>query len=1067
VAALDAAAGQRRGAFAGRAGSSTAMVLGAVARRRPANRLLIVAHLDQADEIFHELSAQGLDVARFPALETLPGETSARSDLLGERLLLAESITAATHRVVVAPIAALMQPIPSPEDIAGLLRRIRPGDRIDLEEFRAWMVAAGWVRAATVERASEFAMRGDVVDIFPEVGPPIRLDVFGDEVESIHAIDLDTMGSAERLPQVDLVAGAAALDQGSDTSGPPQLTLGALLSKDWEVILDDVEEVRSQGHAYLDRVAGGGWIASVEDVQASLIERCGGITMLGAPHDAAELELPVSRTDDFPDQAAAAAESIAERSRGADIIVVCRTQGDLARMRELLGTLPRGVSLVEGELAGGFVWSGGTRPTHFVPYDEIVHRYQVRRVGHASSTRRDLDAFVEIAPGDYVVHREHGIARFEGVRKQSRSGEDDASVEEFLVLEFAQGARLLIPASGIDDVHRYIGAVKGAPDRSILGGKAWAGRKERAAESVRELAAELLRVQAVRQGRSGTACPTDGEWQHEFEAAFPWEETPDQRNAFDAVQQDMCAPRPMDRLVCGDVGFGKTEVAIRAAFRAALAGRQVAILVPTTVLAEQHERTFRSRFAGFPFRVESISRFKTGATQRGVLEDLASGAIDVLVGTHRILSDDIVFKDLGLVVIDEEQRFGVEHKQRLLQLRATVDVLTMTATPIPRTLHMSMMGLRDISSLQTAPVDRRAVVTEVMPWGEERLKAAIRRELAREGQVFVVHNRISDLDDIAEAIHALAPDARIVTGHGRMSAKELERTMLAFMRREADILVSTTIIESGIDIPNANTMIINEADRFGLAELHQLRGRVGRSRNRAYCYLLLPMQRQVNPDARRRLQAVESFSMLGAGFRIALRDLELRGAGNLLGPEQSGHIAAVGYELYCRLLEQAVADLREGKTPDQDLAVIDLGWCGYFPEAWIPGVARRLDAYRRLVGAVSPEAIKRVMEDLASAYGDVPPAATRMRWCQELAVAGMRLGAKSLLRRDDDIVITARQPEVLHAAMKHFPGRVRRVGQRGNDGSGEVWWRPPASWLALDVLADAIGRLASREEIAA
>ncbi|QYU66471.1 phosphate ABC transporter ATP-binding protein PstB [Leptolyngbya sp. 15MV] len=578
-----------------------------------------------------------------------------------------------------------------------------------------------------------------------------------------------------------------------------------------------------------------------------------------------------------------------------------------------------------------------------MPYHELLHRYHTRRRAVRLRAARAMDTFLDIAPGDYVVHAEHGIARFLGLgaikaprRRAPAEGEQvpaplrearrTQEPEEYLTLEFAGGSKLHVPALQIDQVQRYVGGFKGKPQLSTLGGQRWKAQKQRVADSVRDLAAEMLRVRAAREHMPGIRYPGDTAWMREFEAEFPYEETEDQLAAIAEIKRDMESPRPMDRLICGDVGFGKTELAIRAAFKAAEFGKQVAVLVPTTVLAEQHERTLRSRLSGYPFRIESLSRFKSDAQQRQIIRDAAKGQIDILVGTHRILSDDVRFADLGLVVIDEEQRFGVEHKERLLRLRLTVDVLTLSATPIPRTLHMSMLGLRDISSLTTAPLDRRAIVTEVIPFNERRVQQAIARELAREGQVYVVHNRISDIFSFADSIQKLAPGARVVVGHGQMDPHTLEDVMLRFMRRDADILVSTTIIESGIDIPTANTIIINDADRFGLADLHQLRGRVGRSKHRAYCYLMLPNDRPLKETARKRLKAIEQYSMLGAGFKIAMRDLEIRGAGNLLGAEQSGHIAAVGYEMYCRLLDQTVRELK-GERPHPTISAtgIDIG----------------------------------------------------------------------------------------------------------------------------------------------
>jgi transcription-repair coupling factor (superfamily II helicase) len=568
----------------------------------------------------------------------------------------------------------------------------------------------------------------------------------------------------------------------------------------------------------------------------------------------------------------------------------------------------------------------------------------------------------------------------------------------------------------------------------------------------------MLRVQAARSATKGIAYPADTDWQREFEAQFPYEETDDQLTAIAATKRDMERARPMDRLVCGDVGFGKTEIAIRAAFKAVEAGRQVAVLVPTTVLCEQHERSFRDRFRAYPFRVESVSRFKSDAEQKATLDALARGEVDVIIGTHRLLSKDVVFHDLGLVVVDEEQRFGVEHKQRLLEFRVTADVLTLSATPIPRTLHMAMLGLRDISSLTTAPADRRAIVTEVIPYNERRVQQAILRELAREGQVFFVHNRISDLFSVADDIQRLAPGARIVVGHGQMPPRELEDAMLRFMRRDADILVSTTIIESGIDIPTANTMIINNAHMFGLAELHQLRGRVGRWKHRAYCYLVLPKDRPVRDEALKRLHAVEEFSMLGAGFRIAMRDLELRGAGNLLGEEQSGHIAAVGYEMYCHLLEQAVGALRnEVKVSPLD-TILDIGLTGSVPKGWIPSDARRMEAYRRIGQADTLAALSKVAADLESAYGEAPAATKDLLEAAEIRLRAATLGVRALVRKDQDVIFRTTRPRELESLFAGVQGAVRVVGSPDESGVTDVYFRPPKAFLEPKSLAAVLRR---------
>jgi transcription-repair coupling factor (superfamily II helicase) len=722
------------------------------------------------------------------------------------------------------------------------------------------------------------------------------------------------------------------------------------------------------------------------------------------------------------------------------VIVACQNEGEQQRFGELLAEhAPHAAHIASHRayLHGGFVLRSDAASLALVPYHELLHRFTVRRRAARIGAARAMDTFLDFAPGDFVVHTEHGIARFVGLSLlparelpaalraylRSAGAEIAQEPEEYLTLEFSGGSKLHVPVTQIDRVQKYVGGFSGKPPLSSLGGQKWKNQKERVSQSVRELAAELLRVRAAREHMPGVQYAADTSWQREFEAEFPYTETEDQLSALASIKKDMQSPRPMDRLVCGDVGFGKTELAIRAAFKACEFGKQVAVLVPTTVLAEQHERTFRARFAGYPFRIESLSRFKSPAEARAILADLRKGQVDVVIGTHRLLSKDVTFADLGLVIIDEEQRFGVEHKERLLHLRLTVDILTLSATPIPRTLHMAMLGIRDISSLTTAPVDRRAIVTEVIPWNPIRIRQAIERELARDGQVFFVHNYIHDLLSVCDDLHKLVPHARIVHGHGQMDPEELEDVMLRFMRRDADILVSTTIIESGIDIPTANTIIVNEADRFGLAELHQLRGRVGRSRHRGYCYLLLPDDRAVKEKAQKRLKAIEQFSMLGAGFKIAMRDLEIRGAGNILGPEQSGHIAAVGYEMYCQLLERAVHDL-SGAAPTNIAAgtSLEIGIPSHIPRAYIPSDTRRLEAYRRLAAAADAAALHALREDLTRAYGEPPRSVIRLLDLAELRLCVAALGVKTITIRGQDVVLSCQDsPRVAETMSAHAP----------------------------------------------
>src|SRR5262249_27459560 len=543
---------------------------------------------------------------------------------------------------------------------------------------------------------------------------------------------------------------------------------------------------------------------------------------------------------------------------------------------------------------------------------ELFHREDTRQVlPRRRLESRAIDSFLELAEGDLVVHVSHGMARCRGMQVLDKNGKE----EEYLTLEFRDAVRVFVPASKIDLVQKYVGGARAEPELSKFGGVGWTRKKEKVEQAVLDLASDMIELQALRAAQPGIATGPDSEWQAEFEASFPYQETPDPLTTLTELKTHLEGGRPMDRLVCGDVGYGKTELAIRAAFKAVDNGRQVAVLVPTTVLAEQHYRTFSQRLAEYPFTVEVISRFRSGAEQRRILERLGRGGIDIIIGTHRLVSADVRFKDLGLVIIDAEQRFGVEHKERLKPLRAKVDVLTLTATPIPRTLHLSLLGIRDISNLETPPPDRLSIETRIVRFDSTLIRHAVLRELNREGQVYFVHNRVHNIHEIADRLRKIVPEARLVIGHGQMHEDELEHAMLSFVRRDADILVATTIIESGLDIPNANTIFINEADNYGLADMHQLRGRVGRYKHRAYAYLLLDGSKQLTPVAAKRLKAIEEFTELGAGFKIALRDLEIRGAGNILGTQQSGHVAAVGYEMYCQLLENAVRRLAQQPAP--------------------------------------------------------------------------------------------------------------------------------------------------------
>lgn len=1044
----------------GAAGSSTVFVAAALARRTQRTLLLVTAHIDEADEAVSELNdlfAAGLgpEPVLFPALESSPGEGGSALDLLAERLTVVRRlIEGNTPGIMVAPFPSLMQLVPDATLLPKLLRVARAGERCSPRELAEWLAHAGYLRTEAIENPCEFAVRGGLIDVFPPGGAlPVRLDFFGDELERIFEIDLVTQASDRRVPEAQLVG--ANISSILEDAG--KVSIAELLPRGTVCVIAELSEVLEQGRGYWERMNDGQGVLSPQALFKSLGARCHAMVDINgfSSTNASDrvVALPAITLPAFDDEVAQAFGELGELATRVPTSLCCDTEGELARAQELLGEHARSakVNTLRQHVHRGFIWESD-KPFAVVPQHEVLHRFGVRRRVQRVGAATTRDAFMQFSAGDYVVHRDHGIARFHGLQLIG-GGE-----EEFLTLEFDAGAKIHVPASKIDLVQKYIGSGAARPTLSAIGGKRWKAQKERVQEAVRDMAGEMLRIQAAREASAGIRFPEDTPWMHEFESDFAWTETEDQLTAIAAVKRDMQSPRPMDRLICGDVGFGKTEVAIRAAFKAVESGRQVAVLVPTTVLAEQHERTFRDRFRAYPFRIESLSRFKTGAESKLILADLAAGKVDVVIGTHRILSKDVAFADLGLVIVDEEQRFGVEHKQRLLAFRLSADVLTLSATPIPRTLHMSLLGIRDISSLTTAPLDRRAIVTEVIPWNPRRIQQAIRRELARQGQVFFVHNRVNDIEKMAAEVQAMVPDARVLIGHGQMTPTMLEEVMLKFMRHEADILVSTTIIESGIDIPIANTMVIHDANIFGLAELHQLRGRVGRSKHRAYCYMTLPQDRVMTEDAMKRLKAIEDYSMLGAGFRIAMRDLEIRGAGNLLGAEQSGHIATVGYEMYCQLLEQAVGELRSEDRVVPSDTMLDIGIAASIPRGYVPSDLRRMEAYRRIAMAKDPEHLAKVRTDLESAYGAPPAAVQTLLDLADVRLAATIMGVRSIARREQDVVFRTIDPGALETRLAGIQGTVRVVGQPDEQGVVDVYLRPAKAFLMPKPLLQVLRR---------
>ncbi|KPK82853.1 MAG: hypothetical protein AMJ81_09060, partial [Phycisphaerae bacterium SM23_33] len=1047
-------------------GSSAPLLGAAVGVARSATVLFVCTHLDDADAIADDIEVlTGREAELFPAWEADvdPFEAAAAAlrpdhvsdEIVGERLRLLSLLSGGAGggevpQFIVAPIAALMQPVPNRQALGQAGLSLRTGGQTDPERLTQWLVDAGFDRVEQVDQQGEFARRGGIMDIFaPGTNQPVRIEFFGEAVESIRHFDLDTQRSTAEIDGYDLVATAAGVQ-----TDPARTThLLEYLPPEAVVCVVEPVEVASMAETFYRRL---GPAAGVHRPEAVLegMKRLATLEMWAfSPSKRGQdqrLEMGIRSLQRLETTTADALEELAQLGEDNDLWVYCENPAERDRFLEILSAsqpnLAGRVQTGIGHLSRSFHWPAERLVV--AGHHEIFHRYARPRRLRRVRAGRPIDSFVDLQEGDYVVHVAHGIARFEGLRQLEKAGRK----EEYLTLRFADRALLHVPVTEIQLVQKYIGARRGHPTLSHLGGKGWSLRKQRVERAVSDLAAELLRVQAIRASSPGISYAGRSEWLGKFEQEFIYAETEDQLSAMGQIYGDMGEPRPMDRLLCGDVGYGKTELAMRAAFRVAETGKQVALLVPTTVLAAQHYRTFRERMADYPFVVEVISRFRSKVEQARIVEAAAGGRVDVLIGTHRLLSEDVRFADLGLVIIDEEQRFGVEHKERLKRMRATVDVLTMTATPIPRTLHMALLGLRDISNLTTPPLDRRAIHTEVCQEHDERIRAAILRELNRKGQVFFVHNRVFNIESVADHVRGIVPEARVAVAHGQMPERRLEDTMLRFVRGKTDVLVCTTIIESGLDIPTANTMFVHEADRFGLAQLHQLRGRIGRYKYRAYCYLLLPVRRSVTRTAAKRLKAVEEFSDLGAGFQIAMRDLEIRGAGNILGPEQSGHIAAVGYELYCQLLEQAVRKTRGEEVAPPPHCHVELAVEAYIPRSYISSSRQRMEVYRRMALCESPEDLAQLGRDLADAYGPIPPVVDDLLTVALIRVLAGRLGMDSIVLHPPDVVFSLGDAARAEAGLAGLAGTVRLVDER------TAYWRPPPTYLEAPTLLTVLRR---------
>jgi transcription-repair coupling factor (superfamily II helicase) len=1022
-------------------GSSDAVVLAALARRHP-QRLFVVlaAGVPEAERWLADLESVGggARIALYPHREAF-GEAEPHAEVAGERVETLERLSRGDVQILLTTPRAVLERTQLPRAVQEARLDLRRGDVWRPEDLAAHLLRVGFERVPLVDDVGQFSVRGGIFDIYGfGMAEPVRLEFWGDEISELRHFDLYSQRStrAAEVAVVLPVDGRAHADADGNGAAPAEfervtlaelwtpdtvlfhadgLDVGAELRRTWDEAQHHLDLARRRGEDVPRRET------LFLDPPAAERALAGFGAYVEVPPDKAGQEAPDLG---FPTRAPEPVERDIRRLRrlvrdGLPTVILCDNAGQAERLDELLNEderTPSPAALAIGVLGGGFVVPPGHGPSgaglRVLTDHEIFRRERRIRRARKYSAGTALDAAAALKPGDFVVHLEHGVGIYRGIETKFVG----TGTIEVAVIEYEGGDKLNVPLYRLDQVERYRAAGDvddDAPPPRLhkLGGRRWSQQREKTRAAIQEMTVELLDLYARRKVAGRPPHLPDTAWQRQLESSFLFEDTPDQRKATADVKTDMEGGRPMDRLLVGDVGYGKTEIAVRAAFKAVQSGRQVAVLVPTTILADQHYRTFSDRFADFPVRVALLSRFQTAKEQAQALADIAAGKVEVIIGTHRLLSPDVAFHSLGLIVVDEEHRFGVKHKERLKQLRLETDVLTLTATPIPRTLHQSLAGLRDMTLMQTAPRDRSPVLTFVEPMDDGLLDEAISRELDRGGQVFFVHNRIETIEAIADHVRRVVPRARVAVGHGQMRERDLEEVMRRFVHGEVDVLVSTLIVETGLDVPNANTMFVNNAHHFGLAQLYQLRGRVGRSHRRAYCYLMVPDA--IDEDAERRLAVLEHHTELGAGYRVALKDMELRGAGNLLGPEQSGFVHAVGFDMYLRMLDETVRRLADGDAPPKPTpADVSLDQAAYLPDDYVASPEAKLDVYRRLGAAATAAEIDAIRDEVRDRFGPPPAPAEGYFSVAYLRVVGGLLGVEGVLVRGDEGRVTFRDSAV-------------------------------------------------------
>lgn len=944
----------------------------------------------EAEAIYDDLCTfVGEDnAALFPAWEVLPSDTmDPADDIVAERMNALQRLTEATEKGtalhLVLPVRAYLQFTPDRKRLLGDALTLRAGEDFSLEELLERLIKMGYTREVMVENRGDVSVRGGIVDIFPISSElPYRLEFFGDELESIRRFEPETqrsIDSAEEMRVLPRSEKALLADAAHKNQALTVLT--DYCAKDTLVVFDEALAIREEAEQLSARFGESPFYLQWDDAETRLAKfrrfslsqvapaKTDGVTRIKTPMNS--ISGWAGHTSDFWEQL----DQWAKEDYAVQLL--CVNSGERRRLHELLEERGYRVGQDSFQLSIdiGRIRAGFTSPADklvVLSEKEMFGRHYVRRTRRRFEAGQAITQFSDLKSGDYIVHAEHGIGHYLGLRRfEGRSG-------DFMAVQYRGGDTVFVPVTHIDQVQKYVAGEGAVPSVDKVGGSTWRKSKAKVKRAVKDLTEDLVKLYASREAAQGHAFPPDTPWQREFEEAFQYDETPDQLRAINDVKRDMESTRPMDRLLCGDVGYGKTEVALRAAFKAVNGGKQVALLAPTTVLTQQHFATFTERMADFPITIELLNRFRSAKDQKATIERLRTGEVDIVIGTHRLVSKDVQFKDLGLIIVDEEQRFGVEHKEKLKKLRSHVDSLAMSATPIPRTLHFSLIGVRDMSVINTAPNDRLPIHTCVEAWEERLIREAIERELDREGQVFFLHNRVQTIGQIADMVRQLVPRARTAVGHGQMAKHELEEVMTAFIDKKVNVLVCTTIIGSGIDIPNANTIIVDRADHFGLSELYQIRGRVGRYKHRAFAYLLIPGDRALTEDAQQRLKALEDFSTLGSGFRIAMRDLEIRGAGNLLGGEQSGHIASVGYETYRELIAEAVAEHRGDPIRKRALPPFEISADAFIPDNYVPTAMQKMTLYRRIAAVADIDEVDELRDELKDRFGAPPGPVKRL-----------------------------------------------------------------------------------------